>query len=274
MGLVGAVALCSAAAGQSELPTGTSIFGWATDEILSPFEPDRGSVTPSARTVPLGRFSLEAGATVTFDDDDGVETTNLTVPELLLRAGVSSFAEVQIGWAGYSATEIDVGGFADTISGGTDLTLGIKLQALESDGLIPALAVLGEVSLPVGDEELSSDRVDPSVLAVLSFDDFDTLWRVDASVELSFLEDSVTQESFTEVGVAVGVHQTWTPAARTYVEYFNFLRDVDSVEDAHFLQAGTIIEAAPQVTIDARVGFGLTSESADLFAGAGVSVSF
>lgn len=266
--------MASASAAQSgETPSGYSIFGWEAPAILSPYEQDRATFAPSARVVPLGRFVLEAGATVTYDDENDVEATNLTTPELLVRGGIFSRVEARLAWDGYSSTEVETTGFSDTVAGATDMSAGLKVSILDSQGAIPALAVLGEVSIPVGDEDLTSDRVDPSVQIVAQFDDFDDFWRFDGSARLSFLEDT-NDDSFTRIDVSAGAHQTWVEGTRTFVEYFAFLTDQDAVEDAHFIQGGVIYEAAPNVILDARVGFGLTADSADMFAGAGISFSF
>ena len=269
-----ALAARSGLAQDGAVPTGYSIFGWEAPEIVSPYEQDRANFAPSARVVPVGRFVLEAGATVTYDDENDAETTNLTTPELLIRGGIFSRVEARLGWDGYSSTEFETPGFSDTVSGATDMTAGVKVSILDqSAGFVPAFAVIGEVSLPVGDDDLTSDRVDPSVQAVAVWDGFDDFWRFDASGRLSFLEDS-NDDSFTQVDVSAGVHQTWIEGTRTFVEYFAFLTDQDSVSDAHFLQGGVIYEAAPNVILDARIGFGLTADSADMFAGAGVAFSF
>ncbi|MGP1273259.1 MAG: transporter [Phycisphaerales bacterium] len=273
-GALSALMATASAAGQDTVPaTGYSIFGWEAPEIVSPYEQDRANFAPSASVVPFGRFVLEAGATVTYDDENDVETTNLTTPEILVRGGLFSRVEGRLGWDGYSSTEVETTGFSDTIAGATDMTAGVKVAITENQGVIPALAVLGEVSLPVGDDDLTSDRVDPSVQIVAVYDRIDDFWRFDASGRLSFLEDTA-DDSFTRIDVSAGVHQTWVEGTRTFVEYFAFLTDQDSVEDAHFAQAGVIYEAAPNVILDARFGFGLTADSADMFAGAGVSFSF
>ncbi|MEM9166871.1 MAG: transporter [Planctomycetota bacterium] len=272
---IASAAVGSVAAGQlvDGAADGYSIFGWSAPEILSPYEQDRATVTPSADVVPVGRFVLEAGATVTYDDEDGVETTNLTTPELLLRAGIFERTEFRLGWDGYSSTEIDTTGFNDTISGGTDMTAGVKVELLDNDGAIPGLAILGQVSIPVGDEEITSDRVDPSAQVVVSYDEIDDFWRFDASAELSFLEDT-TDDSFTEVGVAAGSRQRWQEGFESFLEYFGFFRDADGIPDAQFIQGGVIFEASTNIILDARIGAGLTSDSADMFAGAGISFSF
>lgn len=262
----------SSARGQDDVPSDISIFGWEAPQIVEPYYPDRATVTPSASTVPVGRFVIGAGATYTFDDEMDTEVQNWTGPELLIRGGIIPRVEGRLFWEGYSSTEIDSDLFSDTISGTTDLSAGVKVSLLDQMSFLPAAAVLGEISLPVGSDELTSDRVDPSVQLTLWYDEVAEVWSIFGSGKLSFLEDS-TGSDFTQVQASAGVAYDWDEATRTFVEYFAFFTDQDGSEDAHFLQGGVIYDVAPNVTVDARIGFGLTEESADLFVGFGGSIS-
>ncbi|MHC4911367.1 MAG: transporter, partial [Planctomycetota bacterium] len=163
-------------------------------------------------------------------------------------------------------------GFSDTSSGSTDMDAEIKFQLLESDSMLPAVVVFGGVSLPVGSNDLTSDRVDPNAGLAVWFDDVDEVWQFFGSARFTLLEDA-NEEEFIQSAVSVGSAQKWGSGATTFFEYFGFLNDNDVVEDAHFLQGGLIFEVAPNATIDARVGVGLSDDSADLFAGFGGSFS-
>lgn len=267
-----AMAGAGGVAAQDDVPTGYSIFGWEAPEIVAPYEADRAFFTSRANAVPQGRFVVSAGATYTYNDDNDVEVQNWTAPELLIQAGILPRVNVAVGWDGSSTTEIDSTGFSDTTSGTTDMDVEVKVQLLESDSLIPAVAVTAGASLPVGSNELTSDRVDPSAGLSAWWDDFDEFWQVFGGVEFTLLEDGMNDE-YTRTAISGGVGQDWGNGATTFVEYFGFLNDSDGIEDAHFVQGGIVFEAAPNVTLDARIGVGLTDESADLFAGFGGSFS-
>ncbi len=260
------------AAGQSDVPTDISIFGWEAPQIVEPYKGDRAVFAPRADAVPQGRFVISGGATYTYNDDNNVEVQNWTGPELLVQAGILPRTELQVGWDGYSSTEIEAGTFSDTTSGTTDLDVEIKVQLLESDSLLPAVALFGGASFPVGADELTSDRVDPTAGITAWFDDFDEFWSVFASARFTLLEDT-TEEEFVQSAVSGGIGQNWGNGIESFIEYYGFLNDNDAVNDAHFLQGGAIFEVAPNVTIDARVGVGLSDDSADLFAGFGGSIS-
>ncbi|MEO0630815.1 MAG: hypothetical protein AAFY46_08815, partial [Planctomycetota bacterium] len=121
--------------------------------------------------------------------------------------------------------------------------------------------------------EITSDRVDPNAGITLWWDEFDEVWSVFGSARFSLLED-FNNEEFVQSTVSVGTAQTWAGSGvQSFVEYFGFLNDNDAVNDAHFLQGGAIFEVAPNATIDARIGVGLSDDSADLFFGFGGSIS-
>lgn len=268
LALIGA----AAAAGQEDVPTDISIFGWEAPQIVEPYAADRGIFTPRANVVPQGRFILSAGATYTYNDDNDVEVQNWTGPELRVQAGVAPRTNVTVAWDGYSTTEIDAGGFSDTTSGSTDAEIEVKVQLVEGESMLPGISVFGGVSLPVGSNEITSDRVDPNAGVTLWWDEVDDFWSFFGSARFTLLED-FNNEEFVQSTVSVGTAQTWDSGVQTFVEYFGFLNDNDAVNDAHFLQGGGIFEVAPTVTIDARVGVGLSDDSADVFFGFGGSIS-
>ena len=250
-----------------------SLFGFETDPIYEPFDPDRPRFRSSPSAIPAGRFALEAGATYTYDDENEVETQTIVGPEVVLRAGILSHVEVRIGWAGYESVEVDTLGFNDTTHGTSDMNVGAKVELLESNGLIPAAAVVVSASIPVGSNDFTSDRVDPAAELVLDFDDFNETFGVSGAVKVTQLEND-TDDTYIQTAGSVSLDQYWNENLETFVEYFAFFNDDDTINDAHFIQVGGIYNVSPNVTVDARIGAGLTSESSDLFAGAGGTVSF
>ncbi len=269
LALVGA----AAAAGQEGVPTDISIFGWQAPQITDPFDADRAIVTPRAEVIPQGRFVISAGATYTYNDDNDVEVQNWTGPELKLQAGILPRTNLNVSWDGYSTTEIETAGLSDTTSGTTDAEIEVKVQLIEGESFLPAVALFAGASLPVGSNEITTDRVDPNAGVTLWWDEFDEVWSVFASGRFTLLEDA-TNDEFVQSTVSVGTAQRWGGSGvQSFVEYFGFLNDNDTVNDAHFLQGGAIFEVAPNATIDARIGVGLNDDSADLFFGFGGSFS-
>ena len=78
-------------------------------------------------------------------------------PSTLFRIGLGGRTELRIGHAGI------VGGKGSHGAGDSELGAKVNLIA-HADGWRPELAILGGLSLPTGDDGLSSDGVDPSFL--------------------------------------------------------------------------------------------------------------
>lgn len=114
---------------------------------------DRPSFSATAHTVGAGVWLGEFGYLYTGNDNGPDQQT---LPQALLRYGLADDMELQINWSGYSRT--GSGG----PSGLTDASVGVKIQL--SDGLSATkFAFLATLSVPIGDNELSSDSFDPAI---------------------------------------------------------------------------------------------------------------
>jgi hypothetical protein len=83
-----------------------------------------------------------------------------------VRIGLGGRTELRVGWDGWVEEEIDSlhpRGVDRSVSGIGDGELGAKVKLREESGALPEMAILGGISLPVGDDELTSDEYDPSV---------------------------------------------------------------------------------------------------------------
>lgn len=280
--LTGALVASGALAQEGEVRRGGiisdteyTVFGTEAEALEAPFDADRPRTRSSVGVIPVGRFSIEGGVTYTFDDEDGVEAETVAGPELLVRTGILPRFEARVGWTGFQRVDVSASGFDDTTDGITDMSAGVKLSIIEKNsGAVPALAGIFEVSIPIGDDEFSSDRVDPSAELAFDYDNLHELLGFSGSVKISSLENQTNNDEFLQTGVAISFDQHWQEDVETFAEYFAFFNSDSDIDDSHFVQTGVIFKILPHVTIDARVGVGLTSESTDLFAGAGGSVSF
>lgn len=253
----------------------TNIFGYEADPIDRPFAPDRPRFRSSVGVVPVGRFSLQAGTTFSFDDESGTEVSTLAGPELLLRTGIVERVEGRVGWGGYQTVDVEATGFDDRTTGVTDMFVGVKVDVISNNtGAVPAVVVVLEASLPIGADEFTSDRVDPSAEIAFDYNELDDVFGFSGAVQLTQLENMTTDDTYLQTSASISFDQEWNDEIETFIEYFAFFNDDDDIEDSHFLQTGGILTIVPNVTLDAKVGVGLTTESSDFFAGAGATVSF
>lgn len=252
----------------SEPPTG--ILGLVAAPIDEPLVTDRPDFTESTLAVPLGRVQIEAGLTFTRDGaGGGRHEESFEAPEMLLRLGLAQGFELRIGAPSY-AWEDD--GVLD-VDGLTDMGIGFKLELGEQSGARPSLAVLGELSIPTGDDAFSSDEVDPTLILAWAYDIGESGWSIAGNVGVSSLEDSMGDrfEEFTS-SLALGIPLTDEFSA--YAEYFGFYRHDAASGPEHFFNSGVTYLINNNTQLDFRVGLGLNGRADDFFTGAGVSFRF
>ena len=117
---------------------------------------DRPDFTESGVTVPSGHVQIESGILY----DQVVDTGNIVFPELLVRWAPLNRFEFRFGIPNYMA--------GDFPTGFSDGSLGAKVQF----GPLGAwhLGLIAAVSLPIGEEDLTSDSVDPEFILITGRD--------------------------------------------------------------------------------------------------------
>lgn len=143
---------------------------------------DRPDITESALSIPKNRLQIETGFLFLkrenlnlnsgFNPDSGFYTAvnkDISVPGVLLRYGISSFAELRLGLL-IKYSEVSYDKFYEG-SNSTDLApvnIGGKLELGEQDGIIPTSAVILQGEIPAlsteADSETKKDWFDPSVV--------------------------------------------------------------------------------------------------------------
>ena len=104
-----------------------------------------------------------------------LNTREHTVPAFLFRIGLVEHLEMRIGWVGYTYAHTretirertDNGGYQTQVErgwdqGASDLYLGLKLEVLEQDGIIPQFAIMPAMTVPSGSAGFSSGDVQPN----------------------------------------------------------------------------------------------------------------
>ncbi len=236
---------------------------WNPAPIDEPLVTDRPDFTESTEAVPLGRFQFEGGYTYT----DGGDSKTHNTPELLLRIGVFEGVELRIGWPNFATIEDPAGG-ADGLE---DLSLGVKVKLVEQDGLVPNFGVIGEVSIPTGSSDLSSDGVDPAIKLLWSYDLND---RLSIGGNVNFASVTENDDRFFQGAASVALGISITERVGSYLEYYGFYPATDGSGPAHYLNGGVTYLINNNFQLDARVGFGLNDRADDFFTGAGFAVRF
>ena len=227
---------------------------------------DRPTDSASALVVPLGSFQLEAGYKFSRTEDDLGTTDVQVLPDLLARYGVASKVELRLVAAGWTIQSGD-GGDA---SGGSDISLGAKIALVNGIGRRSHMGLLVDVSVPVGDDEFTSDYVVPKVLFLRSHSLSDR-HGLTYNIGPSFVTEKSNGESDTHVDLnyAVALNGGFGPNFSLFGELYGAFATGSGRLDRHSFQAGTTILLSRLFQIDIRGGVGLVNNEPDWLVGAG-----
>lgn len=237
---------------------------------------DRPDQTESPAVVPAGYVQVESGFTLTRDEEDVFETRVLEGPGTLVRVGLGHRTELRLGWAGWIEEEVETRDrrFGKrTHDGIGDGELGAKVRLRDEAGAIPETALLVGISVPVGDDELSTDRLDPAMRLSFAHTLTERLGLgYNLGVEWSSEPGAEgVRETHSRIVYTVALGTSVTERLGAFVELFG-TEPVDAPEDsAVSLDGGFTYLLRPNLQLDLFAGGGLTDDAADWLAGAGVS---
>ena len=235
-----------------------------------PLVTDRPSFTESSSTVGRGIAQLEAGYTYSLDDEGAGQTIHHSYPETLLRYGVAAdWLELRLGW-NYAHEE---SGTASR-SGGEDLSLGLKIAVTPQEGILPAMVILPQMTVPTGAERFSSDEVLPGFAWVYAWDFGDSISTA-GSTRLNRSVDAGTGEPFTEWAQSWLIGFALSDRSNSYVEWFGtFPHSADTAEPAYLFNGGLTYLITDNIQWDIRGGTGLNDAAEDYFFGTGLALRF
>jgi hypothetical protein len=216
---------------------------------------DRPGYSDSTAIVPQFHLNAEAGVAETF----GKEGLSADFPELLLRLGLLEWLEARLVAPNFMVVSPRRG---ESQSGFGDMGVGVKLAHSFSDRF--SMSLVPQVSFPTGNEELTSEGVDPA--AGLNY--------AVALTEALALAGNVafaygTQAGTYELSGSVSAGYGFTDEFGAYAEFILIYPEGDDLVPA--VGGGYTWLLAPRVQVDASFDVGLT-EGFDPTFGAGVAV--
>lgn len=236
---------------------------------------DRPDRTESAAVVAPGYVQVETGVLFTRDEEGAAEVEVVEGPGTLVRIGLGGRTEIRLGWDGWVRQEMRFGGGGEaTVDGAGDAELGAKVRLRDEAGPLPEAALLVGVSLPWGDEELTSDRYDPSILLSLAHTLSERLaLGYNAGVAWSSAPGeggAVETSSHLAWSAALGIGLTERLGA--FAELFGE-EPIDAPgSSAVSADGGFTWLLRPNLQLDLFAGAGLTDDAPDWLAGAGLSL--
>lgn len=235
---------------------------------------DRPDQTESAQVVPRRTFQLEVGWLLTREGGRGVEVDTREAPGTLLRIGVLEGVELRLGGSGWVEQELHAAAGRRSSRGLGDAEVGAKIHLGRARGMWPETALLVATSVPVGDEQLTSDRFEPSFRFSLSHTLSD---RVSLGYNLGMAWSTEDREgsgrqTFSHVEYTAALGFGLSRRLGAFVELFGELPASAPGGPSNSVDGGLTYLLRPHIQLDLAGGVGLSRQAPDWFVGAGVSV--
>jgi hypothetical protein len=225
---------------------------------LPPIDTDRPDLTDATTTVARGHVQFESGFTSQASRD---ALTALSGPELLVRIGVLSRAELRLG-QNYRSIETGPG---QRTAGFDDLQVGTKIRLLDQ-GSLPAVSVEAFTTLTTGAAAIGAPRALPGA-ALLFQQTSEGPWS--AGVELELAKGAVSGASgFTSLSIQYQA----TPRVQGYGEWYQLQPDLGEGVHQHYLDAGVLVALSNDVQVDVRIGVGLNHDADRSYFGFGFAI--
>jgi len=262
-------------AGLAALLGAATVTGQTPDPILT----DRPDQTESAESVPAGFVQIELGWTFARTENATEAQENHSLPQMLLRMGLGHGLEARAGFSGFvfeerSAPGVsgeNTGGSGEStrVSGAGDAEIGLKLEVARWAG--GQVALLGGVSLPVGRDEFSSQRVDPSFRVLVAHPLGERLslgynvglaWATESDMACC-LDTGIAAPYTLSLGVGL------TDRLGAFVESFGAFGLSDGGGAVHSADGGFTFLLSRAFQVDVNAGVGLNEAAEDWFIGGG-----
>ena len=158
-------------------------------------------------------------------------------------------------------------------SGAQDLYLGVKFALTEQKALLPAIALIPQMTVPTGSSALTAGRVLPGL-------NVDCAWEVMKDffgIELLVANNQVKGDlgGFRhELATGLTAAFQVTKQLEAFVEWDAFYPSggIASAGPRHYAVGGLVYFITPNFEVDARAGVGLNGNSNNFLAGVGFAV--
>ena len=223
-------------------------------QSVQPMTTERPSFSTTPYVLSPGVWQFESGYLYT-NDSDGADFELHTLPQVLMRYGTSDGIELQFGWPGLSWRDNDNG----SDSGMNDASIRVKIQVADENAATP-MAFFAGLTLPVGDDEFSSDSYDPSIGAAWAHK------RFFGTVLIAKSDDDYRFENGLAMSFALKNN------ASAYAEWQATVPEGGG--SVHNLNSGILWLRRANMQLDLNASLGLNDRAADFSIGAGFAWRF
>jgi hypothetical protein len=215
---------------------------------------ERPSFSASPFVLSPGVWQIETGYQYT-QDNEGADYRLQTLPQALLRYGLNDEIEIQLALPNLAWRKF--AGNSD--SGMTDAAVGVKIQLTEDTASTP-VAFLAGMSLPIGDNQFSTDSYDPTIGAAWAHARFFGTGLITRSNGDYYFDNGI------------GVNFAVRDDTNAYVEWQATLPENGG--SVHRLNGGLLWRRQNNMQWDLNVALGLNNRAPDFSLGGGFSYRF
>jgi len=256
---------------------------------------DRPDFTDATFSVGTGVTIIETGYTYrrAFDHEANVEQSRRSIPEALIRYGLTDEFEIRLKWNGYVMSDLQDfnTGLRKQLFGTDDLITSIKYEVWQQNGALPMLTFLTGSTLPSGTNGISSNQVQPFVNFVAGWG-FRRWLYLKLSTGIDWQKTSVStlfgggyepngpivvalRDNINVYHFSSSLLYQALPRVGGFAEFFGFAQtNGRDNRPAIYFDTGLYLYATTSVQFDVRYGVRLSERVNELFTGAGLSVRY
>lgn len=228
--------------------------------------PDRPGFGDPASVVGVGVVQLEIGTRVERHTGSGVASHLYSLPNALVRVGVTDRVEVRAGGPGFLAVTDPSAG---RVAGVADLQLGLKIAVVRDTAAGLDLSLLPAVSVPVRGAVFSSNAYDPSLTVA---------WEralpagLEVSGNLGVASSTGDRRRFTQTVFSLAIEHGVGRRGGAYGEVVRLGQPEPKATAAWFAQTGLTYALGSEVQADVEIGHGLSAGAPTWIFGVGLSL--
>ena len=246
----------------------------AAAAALPPICTDRPTKANATCTVPAGRVQLETSlAGWSLTKAGGARLSSVTLGSTAAKLGLSSHSDLQIGFTPYVRVASKDGGETDRVSGIGDVTIRYKHRLTGDDAKVQ-VGLIPFVKLPTAKRSLGNRKVEGGLAVPISFTLAGPV-TMTLGPEADWLADGDGRGRHPAivnlVNIAAPIASRVTLAGELWTN-FNF--DPASTLKQASADAALAFALSANVQLDAGANFGLTRDTPDIEAYAGISARF
>jgi hypothetical protein len=242
---------------------GYSLFNPTPSTLFREFATDRPDKTESPYTVDAGRFQFETDLmNQTFNDDDGVKTTQNTYNNIILKAGLTHNMDFQLIVPTFVEERTETATSQKNQRGMGDTLLRLKINMFGNDEGDFAWGLIPNLKLPTAGAGLGNDHLEGGLLIPFAFklpEDF----SMGVMLGIDHFRNDADSGSETSYVMTWTIGHSIVGDLSGFIEVYNQFSDRSSSEAEATLDFGLTYVFAENWMVDAGYFRGITHAAPD-----------